>query len=276
VAGATARRLGARAALVLAVVACSSGGRERAQPGAAAPEARPAGAAEQPARGPAPTYLKGQLHLHSAASGDSDTPAADVVRWYADAGFDFVVFTDHNRITAGAGAGELLVFPGVELTQNLEACEPPPEDGLQCLLHVNALFVDPARDELLIARPLPTSLRRVDRYRFAAELSGDLGGLALLNHPNFHYGADGAVIGAVAAALADAGRGPLLLEVANMAVDSNNEGDAEHPPTRRCGTRFSAPATGSTGSPPTTPTTTTTPPSAALAGRRSSSAIAAS
>ncbi|MEZ4382727.1 MAG: CehA/McbA family metallohydrolase [Nannocystaceae bacterium] len=223
--------LGARlAVLLVAVASCSSGG-EEGGPGRRSAEA-PAAAVAGPAAAPRETYLKGQLHLHSAASGDSDTPAADVVRWYADAGFDFIVFTDHNRITAPPrDAGDLLVFPGVELTQNLDACEPAPEPGLQCLLHVNALFVDPARGELLVSRPLPPSVRRVDRYSFAAALSGDLGGLALLNHPNFHYGADASVIRGVAQALAEAGRGPLLLEVANMAIDSNNGGDAAHPST---------------------------------------------
>lgn len=182
---------------------------------------------------PPQIYLKGQLHLHSDASGDSDTPAAEVVRWYADAGFDFIVFTDHNRISAPAGAPELLVFPGVELTQNIDRCEPPPEPGLSCLLHVNALFVDPAREELLVSMAVPTSPSRVERYRFAAELSGDLGGLALLNHPNFHYGADASVIAEVAAALELRGARPLLLEVANMAVDSNNAGDEDHPSTEQ-------------------------------------------
>ena len=28
-------------------------------------------------------FLKGQLHLHSNRSGDSDTPPEEVVRWYA-------------------------------------------------------------------------------------------------------------------------------------------------------------------------------------------------
>src|SRR5262249_42784870 len=45
-----------------------------------------------------PMYLKGQLHMHTNNSGDSATPPADAVRWYAAHGYDFVVVTDHNRI----------------------------------------------------------------------------------------------------------------------------------------------------------------------------------
>ena len=74
-------------------------------------------------------WLKGQLHLHSNASGDSETPPDAVVRWYAEHGYDFIVFTDHNRVTEAPGVGEMLVMPGVELTQNLERCDPPPEGG---------------------------------------------------------------------------------------------------------------------------------------------------
>src|SRR5436190_5889757 len=84
--------------------------------------------APAPAPAPAATpaserWLKGQTHVHSASSGDSATPPADVARWYAAHGYDFIVFTDHNAITdvaaAAADAGGLLVLPGVELTQNL-------------------------------------------------------------------------------------------------------------------------------------------------------------
>ena len=67
--------LGARlAVLLVAVASCSSGG-EEGGPGRRAAEA-PAAAVAGPTAAPRETYLKGQLHLHSAASGDSDTPAA--------------------------------------------------------------------------------------------------------------------------------------------------------------------------------------------------------
>ena len=88
-----------------------------------AAEAEAAVVPTEPARGPG--WLKGQLHLHSSASGDSETPPGDVVRWYAEHGYDFIVFTDHNRITQVPGPEGLLVMPGIELTQNLERCEPP-------------------------------------------------------------------------------------------------------------------------------------------------------
>ena len=101
-----------------------------------------------------PEFLKGQLHLHTGNSGDSTTPPADVVRWYAARGYDFIVVTDHNFVTAAASTPAMLVIPGVELTQNVDRCAPPPPSGMRCLLHVNALFVDAtARREDRVGRP---------------------------------------------------------------------------------------------------------------------------
>lgn len=171
-----------------------------------------------------PGWLKGQLHLHSSASGDSETPPADVARWYAEHGYDFIVFTDHNRITEVPSPSGMLVLPGIELTQNLERCDPPPEPGLQCLLHVNGLLV--GTDASAVAQvPTPAGLGRVERYAHAIAVTRALGGVAMLNHPNFHYAADAGVL----AALAD--HGLVLFELANEAVDSNNEGDDAHPST---------------------------------------------
>lgn len=170
------------------------------------------------------TWLKGQLHLHTANSGDSRTPPAEALRWYAQHGFQFVVVTDHNVVTAAPAPGGLLVAAGAELTQNLADCAPAPEPGLRCLLHVNALFVDPARAGPLVFPPA-SSPRRRDLYARALELARELDGLAVLNHPNFHYAADAELL----VELAGAGLG--LFELANDAIDSNNAGDAGHPST---------------------------------------------
>jgi hypothetical protein len=168
----------------------------------------------------APRFLKGQLHAHTDGSGDSETPIAEAAAWYADHGFDFVVFTDHNRITETPARGGMLTLRGVELTQNLRRCEPAPEPGEACLLHVNALFVGPKAGR--VAWDPPSSLARTALYGGAVEEAVALGGIAQLNHPNFHHGADLEVLVALAA------RGLTLVEIENRAVDSGNEGDARH------------------------------------------------
>jgi len=160
-------------------------------------------------------FLKGQLHLHSNNSGDSNTPPADVVRWYDTHGYDFIVFTDHERVTAPPSTPSMLVIPGAELTQNLERCDPPPPAGAWCLLHVNALFVTPPASGAIPWRPAE-GVDRLGRYRRALAATRTMGGLAQLNHPNFDYSADAKLVTTLAR------EGLALLEIANEASDSNN------------------------------------------------------
>ena len=175
-----------------------------------------------PTAAPAPGYVKGALHVHSSNSGDSRTSPERVASWYAEHGFDFIVFTDHNRITT-LDSDKLLAIPGVELTQNLETCEPPPPDAaLNCLLHVNALFVTASQPSW---HPMPDGSSRIEVYTSAIDEARALGGIAQLNHPNFHWGADTALVGELVR------RGLPLFEVANQSSDVANEGDATHPST---------------------------------------------
>jgi hypothetical protein len=89
-------------------------------------------------------------------------------------------------------------------------------------LHVNALIV--TADGGGVA-PSPRSARRLEIFGAALDTTAALGGVAQINHPNFHYAADAELLVELA------GRGAALLEVANEAVDSNNAGDAAHPST---------------------------------------------
>ncbi len=187
--------------------------------------APPAPAAQRPPSTiPPAAYLKGQLHLHSSRSRDSKTPPETGVTWYSQRHYDFIVFTDHNWVDTAKATDSMLVFPGVELTQNLETCDPPPEAGMHCLLHVDALFVTPPAEHRL-SFPPPSPSARKDIYLRAVETAQALDGLAQLNHPNFHFAANIDVVMALAE------RGLTLIEIANMAVDSANEGNARHPST---------------------------------------------
>jgi hypothetical protein len=209
----------ARAAAVLAIlgaVGCDG----RATPAPTRPAANVvATVSTEPTRLARP-FLKGQLHAHTSGSGDSATPAVSAAAWYAAHGFDFVVFTDHNRVTETSAPNGMLALRGVELTQNLPYCEPAPEPGNACLLHVNALFVAPSPGPIVLDPP--KSLARAALYGSAVDRALALGGVAQLNHPNFQYGASLDVLLALAA------RGLTLVEIENRAVDSNNEGDARH------------------------------------------------
>jgi len=149
-----------------------------------------------------------------------------VVRWYREHDFDFVVFTDHNRVAPSLRSTRPLVLSGVELTQNLRDCVPPPAPGEQCLLHVNGLLLDravvPGLDPW---RFEPTRDRRA-AYRLAIATATRAGGIAQLNHPNFHHAVDAELLTKLASE-----DGLRFFEVANGSFDADNAGDARHPST---------------------------------------------
>lgn len=191
--------------------------------------------AERPRR-TALGYLKGATHVHTRHSGDSSLWPRDVIRWYDRAGFDFVVITDHNRIadpvTGELEGTDILVLPGIELTNNPPRCSPPPpaERG-RCRIHVNALFLRNFSSHSPDERPIRHDWRargtieRVDLYQAAIDFSRARGGLIQINHPTWHWGTDGAL-------LAELGRrGVALVEIANTSFETWNAGTAEHPGT---------------------------------------------
>jgi hypothetical protein len=181
----------------------------------------PDGAPLPPPLQPMVGWLKGQLHLHSAMSGDSDTPPNDVVRFYQERGYDFIVFTDHNHITElPPRAGDMLILPGVELTHSTVDCDPPPEKK-KCLVHMNALFVrTPPPAELPVAER--TSNKRLALYERYIAATKALGGLAQLNHPNFGWTVDPALAAEIGK------RGVKLIEVFNQGMPLSNPGDDRH------------------------------------------------
>ena len=184
----------------------------QAEPSESAKTAR---ARRRTAQAPVDTtpWLKGQLHAHTSGSADSRTPPEDVVRWYEDHGYDFLVLTDHNQITRIPSNGSMLVIPGVELTQNLETCSPPPEPGKHCLLHVNALFVaDDARLEGF--PPTDNVSARAELFERALAQTDAMKGLAQINPPNMHWATDARLLASLAK------RGALFVEIANAAHPS--------------------------------------------------------
>jgi hypothetical protein len=180
-----------------------------------------------PAPGPAPSptpppqslgYLKGQTHVHSARSYDAHTPPEQVLEFYRAHGYDFVALTDHNRVTVVEPPSGLLLVPGVELTQNSAVCEPKPAPGYRCLFHLSGLFVDPEQDVAHGEKiQIPFHPGRLDAYRSEVEIVRKLGGVAVLNHPLFHFAADARTVRALAE------DGVRFLEIVNASLD------AQHP-----------------------------------------------
>lgn len=124
-----------------------------------------AGAQEAPAR----RWFKGNTHAHTLNS-DGNASPEDVVRWYREHGYDFLVITDHDQITALGGSPGLLLIPGEEVTDRLPKRP----------LHVNAL--GPSR----VIKP-QGGATAVDVLQHDVDAVRAAGGVPAINHPNFGW-----------------------------------------------------------------------------------------
>jgi hypothetical protein len=126
--------------------------------------------------GSAPRWYKGNTHTHTLNS-DGDSTPDDVVRWYREHGYQFLVLTDHNFLTsvdslnALHGADEkFLVVKGEEVTDTFGGAP----------LHINGLDVN-ARVAPQGGTSIVDALQRdVDAIRRA-------NGVPHINHPNFRW-----------------------------------------------------------------------------------------
>ena len=207
--------------VLVAAIACCGGG-----------PATPAG--PQPTSQPPKQegWVRGSTHVHAQHSGDSNEPIDSVVRWYEQRGYDFIVLSDHNRVTeAGADtrgksavrapARGLIVFAGVELTHNPDGCLPQLDESNKCRIHVNAIGVT-ARPPEKIEWAERKSKLRVDMYQAAFVTARALGAsLIQINHPNYYWGMTPEL-------LVEIGKHAQLIEIANVQFETWNAGDETH------------------------------------------------
>ena len=121
-------------------------------------------------------WFKGNLHTHTINS-DGDSTPEEVVRWYREHGYDFLVLTDHNFLTGVDGlnalqgaAGRFLVVRGEEVTSAVGA-KP---------IHVNGLDV-----RRLVDPPPATTV--VDMVQGMVDAIRAADGVPSINHPNFGW-----------------------------------------------------------------------------------------
>ncbi|MEO8702494.1 MAG: CehA/McbA family metallohydrolase [Kofleriaceae bacterium] len=184
---------------------------------------------------PQERWLRGSTHVHARPSGDSSTPIPDVIRWYETHGYDFIVLTDHNRVSevdpANNTGGKiwvsnppsgLIVLAGMELTHNPNGCLPQGVPTGKCRIHVNVIGATARPGDKLDWADRRTK-DRVAKYRSALAAAAALGGIAQLNHPQWFWGMTTDVLVEVAR------HGMLLYEVANTQFMKWQIGDKDHP-----------------------------------------------
>lgn len=125
---------------------------------------------------PSPRWYKGNTHTHTINS-DGDSAPDEVVRWYREHGYNFLVLSDHNYLTGIDGlnavhgaAGKFIVIKGEEVSDEFQ--KKP--------IHINGLnvkqVVEPQSGDSLIGviQNNVNAIRRVE-------------GVPHVNHPNFHW-----------------------------------------------------------------------------------------
>jgi hypothetical protein len=124
----------------------------------------------------APRWFKGNTHTHTVNS-DGDSTPDDVVRWYREHGYNFLVLTDHNYLTSVDGlnalhgaADKFLVVRGEEVTSTAQSKA----------VHVNGLNLDTFVPPPSGATVAAVAQQSVDGVRKA-------NGAPTINHPNFTW-----------------------------------------------------------------------------------------
>ena len=132
-----------------------------------------------PSAGPAVRWYKGNTHTHTLNS-DGDSTPDDVVRWYREHGYQFLVLTDHNFHTSVDGLNALhaaderfLVIRGEEVTST-SGGKPVHVNGLDTSRRVGSQTGAPDSAVVDVLQ------RSVDGIRAAA-------GVPHINHPNFQW-----------------------------------------------------------------------------------------
>jgi hypothetical protein len=182
-------------------------------------------------------WLKGVTHVHAKASGDSGEPNANVIAWYEEHHYDFIVLTDHNKVSELSPTSDtrgqitlrdphagLIVFSGIELTHNPIGCLPIGDPSKNCRIHVN-LLGPTARPGGRLEWAERRSHARLDMYRAALNAQATLGGIAQINHPQWLWGMNPDLLTELSR------RGVRLVEISNAAFSKWDAGDATHPST---------------------------------------------
>jgi hypothetical protein len=155
-------------------------------------------------------WFKGNTHTHSLNS-DGDSTPDDVVRWYREQRYHFLVFTDHNMVTPVEGLNAVFGAPERFLVIRGEEVS---DRGAGKPVHLNMLG-----GEGVVAPQGGDSVAEALRRNVAA--IGSARGVVSINHPNFGW--------AMLAADLIGGKGAHLIEIYNGHFMVNNGGGGGQP-----------------------------------------------
>ncbi len=153
-------------------------------------------------------WYKGNTHTHTNYSDGNEYPRR-VVRWYLDHNYNFLVLTDHNKLTAtryldSDPNDDFILIPGEEVTNSFQKTP----------AHVCGLGMKSETRPQEKGSLVETLQSHIDGIRQA-------GGIAQINHPNWKWAFDHRTLGAL--------QNYRLFEVYNAGADCNNFGAGGRP-----------------------------------------------
>ncbi|MDQ7822199.1 MAG: CehA/McbA family metallohydrolase [Candidatus Eremiobacteraeota bacterium] len=119
-----------------------------------------------------PSWYKGAMHCHSNAW-EGDSSPEEMVKWYRDHGYHFLVLTDHDRFTDVTqrklnSSKDFLVIAGEEVGTMAE----------KKVIHMNAVNIN--------RHVKPVKAKTVEEVLVkTVKAIRDAGGIPLLNHPSY-------------------------------------------------------------------------------------------
>lgn len=181
---------------------------------------------------PALSWYRGNTHAHTIDSADGDSLAIDVIRWYREHRYQFLVLSDHNTLPAteelnalassigpgvadDAGAARFLLIRGEEVS---DAFSPRSSKGeaspLAKEVHVSGLGLGRLIAPQGGSSVLDVLQRNVDAVRAA-------GGVPIINHPNMTWALTADDLSQI--------RGAMLFELWSGHRQANNLGGGGSP-----------------------------------------------
>jgi len=161
-------------------------------------------------------WLKGNTHTHTTRS-DGDATVKRALAAYAEAGYDFLAITDHNRYISRGDlprvAGGPLPIPGCELSVRSPSGHKP----------VHVCDLGGRGPDGPDQAPVTMSAGAAARVRKAVELARSAGGLPVVAHPCWNWALSAEDLLTI--------EGDFLLEIWNASSNCNNHraGGADSP-----------------------------------------------
>jgi hypothetical protein len=153
-------------------------------------------------------WFKGNTHCHTTNSDGDETPE-NVIKWYKDHGYHFLVITDHDVLTdieplVTEKKDNFLLIPGEEISDRYNGSP----------IHLNALNITESIEPQHGNSKLETLQKNIDAIIQA-------GGVATVNHPNWRWAFNDVEMSQL--------RDVNLFELYNFSYNCNNFGAGGYP-----------------------------------------------